>query len=82
MFARLSIICVCVLLYVPLAFAGQGQGAMDAQIINPLKMSLEELQKFCKEEPHTVACEIYNEQILDKKKQTHHSYEVLTANFQ
>ncbi len=84
MFARLSMMCLCVCLHVPSVYADQGrvQGSMDAQIIDPLKMNLEALQKFCKAEPQTVACEIYKEQVLDKKKETQHGYEVLTANFQ
>lgn len=83
MFARLSILCcLCVLFYVPAVKAEQAQGHIGAAIIDLQQMTTEDLQKFCEEEPQTVACQIYQEQVVDEEKENLQVYEVLTGNLQ
>jgi hypothetical protein len=62
--------------------AGQAQGDIGVNIISPRTMDLKSLRTLCKDEPQTIACELYNEKILDKKTNKKSSYSVYTANFQ
>ncbi len=65
-------------------FAASGHGKMASSIIDPLRMSLEEAKRLCREEPQLVKCDVLQETLIEKdiKATKKHSYHVLTANFE
>jgi len=62
--------------------AAQGQGDIGASIVSLKTLDIKTLKKICKEDPNTIACELYQEKKLDRKTNKKRSYSVYTANFQ
>lgn len=62
--------------------AAQAQGDIGVTILNYRTLDLTTLKKICKEEPETMACDLYEEKKLDQRTNKSDSYSVYTANFQ
>ncbi len=84
MFIRLTICILCFTVFFSSSssFAFQVQGQMEVSILNPNEMDLKDLKKLCKEEPDTMACDVYEERLEEKNLKADRSYEVYTAHFQ
>lgn len=81
MFFRV-LLCIAMFVFHAPAMAVEAQGSIGADILSPRTMDLKSLKKLCKEEPQTMACELYKERVLDKKANKMRTYSVYTAHFQ